>query len=211
MAMSMTEFVQVERSNLSTEQIQASQIIWKALNRMNDMIGKILDVKAIESNHINLEMEPLDMAEVAERCYISHAERASKKNIRLSFDMKSESRITADGNYLFQVIDNLLSNALKFSQPGSGVYLAIKEKDDRVWFEIRDEGPGISADDMKKLFGKYQKLSARPTGGEQSTGLGLSIVKKYVELMNGKVWCESQPGSGSVFYVSFEKCPEVVT
>ena len=68
-----------------------------------------------------------------------------------------------------------------------------------------DAGPGIKADEMDKLFGKYQKLSARPTAGEDSTGLGLSIVKKYVDVMGGKVWCESEPGKGSSFIVSFRK------
>ena len=67
--------------------------------------------------------------------------------------------------------------------------------------EVQDEGPGISEDDMKKLFGKFARLSARPTGGEHSTGLGLSIVKKMVEVMNGRVWCESELGKGATFIV----------
>ncbi|MBK9249946.1 MAG: sensor histidine kinase [Ignavibacteria bacterium] len=70
-----------------------------------------------------------------------------------------------------------------------------------VRIEVRDEGPGMSADDMKKLFGRYVRLSAKPTGGEHSSGLGLSIVKKLVEVMNGQVWCESEIGKGAVFIV----------
>ena len=65
--------------------------------------------------------------------------------------------------------------------------------------EVQDEGPGLTADDMKKLFNKYQRLSAKPTAGEHSTGLGLSIVKKMVENMNGKVWCSSEVGHGALF------------
>ena len=72
---------------------------------------------------------------------------------------------------------------------------------DAVRIEIQDEGEGISAEDMKRLFGKFARLSARPTGGEHSTGLGLSIVKKMVEAMNGKVWCESEVGKGATFIV----------
>ena len=68
-----------------------------------------------------------------------------------------------------------------------------------------DEGPGISKEDREKIFKKYQTLSARPTAGEQSTGLGLSIVRKYVDAMGGRVWCESQQGKGSNFIVSFGK------
>jgi signal transduction histidine kinase len=69
--------------------------------------------------------------------------------------------------------------------------------------EVQDEGPGLSAEDQKKLFGKFARLSAKPTGGEHSTGLGLSIVKKMVEAMNGKVWCESELGRGATFIVEF--------
>ena len=70
--------------------------------------------------------------------------------------------------------------------------------------EVNDEGPGLSEEDKRKLFGKYQKLSARPTGNESSTGLGLSIVKKFVEAMNGRIWCESELGSGASFFVALE-------
>ena len=70
-----------------------------------------------------------------------------------------------------------------------------------IRIEISDQGPGLTDDDMKKMFGKFARLSAQPTGGEHSTGLGLSIVKKLVEAMNGKVWCESEPGKGATFIV----------
>ena len=73
--------------------------------------------------------------------------------------------------------------------------------------EVQDEGPGLSAEDQKKLFGKFARLSAKPTGGEHSTGLGLSIVKKMVEAMNGKVWCESELGRGATFIVEFPATP----
>ena len=69
--------------------------------------------------------------------------------------------------------------------------------------EIKDEGPGLTESDKKMLFGKYQKLSAKPTGNETSTGLGLSIVKKFVEAMQGRIWCESQAGNGASFFVAF--------
>ncbi|MBY0424885.1 MAG: ATP-binding protein, partial [Cytophagales bacterium] len=68
---------------------------------------------------------------------------------------------------------------------------------------VMDQGPGLNEDDFKKIFGKYQKLSAKPTGGEASTGLGLSIVKKYVEAMQGKVWAENREGLGASFIVEF--------
>ena len=100
-----------------------------------------------------------------------------------------------------QVLDNIISNAVKYSPHGKNVFVRIKSDNDAVRVEVQDEGEGISPDDMKKLFGKFARLSARPTGGEHSTGLGLSIVKKMVEAMNGRVWCESELGKGATFIV----------
>ncbi len=100
-----------------------------------------------------------------------------------------------------QVIDNLISNALKYSPFDTTITIRVKAKSDNVRLEVEDEGPGISEEEMPKLFGKFARLSAQPTGGEHSTGLGLSIVKKMVEAMNGKVWCESEPGKGATFIV----------
>jgi signal transduction histidine kinase len=98
-------------------------------------------------------------------------------------------------------LSNIISNAVKYSPHGKNVYVRMKASNEEIRIEVQDEGPGISADDMKKLFGKFARLSARPTGGEHSTGLGLSIVKKMVEAMNGKVWCESEVGKGATFIV----------
>jgi signal transduction histidine kinase len=76
-----------------------------------------------------------------------------------------------------------------------------------VRVEVQDEGPGLTEDDKKKLFGKFARLSAQPTAGENSTGLGLSIVKKLVELQNGNVWCESTYGEGATFIVELPVAP----
>ena len=110
---------------------------------------------------------------------------------------------TLDSSLLIQILDNLLSNAIKFSEFNSEVFVNLKQTQQTIRIEIRDQGPGISEEDKKKLFKKFQKLKAQPTAGESSTGLGLSIVKKYVDAMNGKVWCESKPGVGAQFIVEF--------
>jgi len=102
-----------------------------------------------------------------------------------------------------QVLENLVSNAVKYSPPGRDIFVRLQRHAQVVRVEVQDQGPGLSAEDQKKLFGKFARLSAKPTGGEHSTGLGLSIVKKMVEAMNGKVWCESEPGHGATFIVEF--------
>jgi signal transduction histidine kinase len=111
--------------------------------------------------------------------------------------------VAVDPNILVQVLENLISNAVKYSPPGKNIFVRLKQQPSLAWIEVQDEGPGLSAADQKKLFGKFARLSAKPTGGEHSTGLGLSIVKKMVEAMNGKVWCESELGRGATFIVGF--------
>jgi signal transduction histidine kinase len=100
-----------------------------------------------------------------------------------------------------EIIDNLVSNAVKYTPHGGEVRVLLARRGNVVRLVVSDTGPGFTEEDKKKLFKKFQRLSARPTGGESSTGLGLAIVKKLVELMEGTIWLESQPGEGAIFYV----------
>jgi signal transduction histidine kinase len=108
-----------------------------------------------------------------------------------------------DDNRLHQVLENLISNAVKYSPHGKNIIIRLRQDERHVRCEIQDEGPGLSDSDKQKLFGKFTRLAAKPTGREHSTGLGLFIVKKLVELMNGAVWCESELGQGATFIVEF--------
>jgi signal transduction histidine kinase len=118
--------------------------------------------------------------------------------------------VWANYNGIVQVLDNIISNAVKYSPPHKNVWVAVREFSTSldahmplsvVQFVVRDEGPGFTDDDKRRMFGKFARLSARPTGGEHSTGLGLSIAKKIIEAMDGQVWCESEVGNGATFYV----------
>ena len=104
-----------------------------------------------------------------------------------------------------QIFDNLLSNALKYSPQNTKVCVELSSAGGKVRFSVCDEGPGLTEDDKQKLFGKFARLSAEPTGGEHSTGLGLSIVKKMVEMMGGEVRCESESGKGAAFIVELQE------
>lgn len=173
-------------------------------NRLNEMIAKILDVEAIESHDLNVKLENIDLAAIARDTADRFKVVAREKNIKVESEIASGVIVHIDSDYVFQVYENLISNAIKFSPADKTVFIKLKVVDGKALFEVKDQGPGINEDDMKKLFGKYQKLSARPTGNEISTGLGLSIVKKYVEAMNGKIWCESTEGEGASFFVEFD-------
>ena len=98
-------------------------------------------------------------------------------------------------------MENLVSNAIKFSQRGTEVGIMSIAEPNRVILEVSDQGPGISLEDQRKLFGKFQKLSARPTGGEHSSGLGLAIVKSLVDKLGGDIEVKSELGKGAIFRV----------
>jgi signal transduction histidine kinase len=108
-------------------------------------------------------------------------------------------------NTTHQVLDNLISNAVKYSPLGKNIMIRLLQNETYIRCEIQDEGPGLSEADKKKLFGKFNRLTARPTAGEHSTGLGLFIVKKLLEAMGGRVWCESELGHGATFIVEFPR------
>ncbi len=131
---------------------------------------------------------------------------AGLKGIKLYSRLDDHGKCLADvdKDLTLQVIDNLISNALKFSPAESIIWVKTFERMDSVILEIQDEGPGITKEDMPRLFTKNGVLSARPTGNEASNGLGLFIVKKYMEKMNGKAWCQSTPGQGTIFFLEFK-------
>ena len=191
-------------SRLKEDDKSSVSFIVGALNRMNDMIAKILDVRMIEQKKINLNCQKMNFEKVLQEVVNSFRPAAASKKIKLYLE-SSEIYGLADRNYLVQVFENLLSNAIKFSLPNKKVLARLEEQDGEIRISIIDEGPGLNADDIKKLFKPFQRLSTQPTSGEKSIGLGLSIVKKYVDLMDGRVWCESEQGKGASFIVTFQK------
>ena len=175
--------------------------------RLNEMVSKILDVNAIESRRLNLAMERLCLSDILHAIVDRYTPDASKKNIIINRAIKQNVFIHADRSYTEQVLENLLSNALKFSPHDREVFVSLNTENDEAICEVRDQGPGLSDEDKRRLFSKYQRLSARPTDNENSTGLGLSIARRFVSEMGGRIWCESEWGSGASFFISFKNVP----
>ncbi len=184
--------------------------------RMHDIIEKLLDSNAIESGKLELRIESVPLAEDIRHLAQDYGQKAAAKNIMVHFAAESEHLCAlADKHRILQVVENLLSNAIKFSPANKNVHVNLTTAHEpstnaayshssampSVFILVRDEGPGLSEEDKSKLFGKFARLSARPTAGEHSTGLGLSIVKKLVEAMHGEIWCESELGQGAMFVV----------
>jgi signal transduction histidine kinase/ligand-binding sensor domain-containing protein len=245
------------------------QSIQRSAKRMTDIIMQLLDINAIETGSMHLKTEEFDLVPLLQTLAHEYTDRAAAKNIRLHVQTADASaHIFADSNAVMEVLENLISNAIKYSPAERSVWVSVSavlpvaeqpqgldmavivtapvldvdldglglapvgagvadvshtrtgEQPPHqvpqnvqascshlpvasVRVVVRDEGPGLSSDDKAKLFGKFARLSARPTGGESSTGLGLSIVKRMVETMNGVVWCESTLGEGAIFAVEF--------
>jgi signal transduction histidine kinase len=178
--------------------------IYNSVERLSGMIGRILNTHALETNKINLKTKIIDLVDIVTYVTKSFELLAKEKNIKLILKKEAGQHFAEiDKNYMIQVLENLLSNAIKFSEKQSEVILHVKTQDNKASIEIHDNGPGISKKDQKKLFGRFQRLSAQPTAGESSMGLGLSIVKKYVDAMNGEISCDSTLGVGTCFTISF--------
>jgi signal transduction histidine kinase len=182
------------------ERLEFAGDIISTSEKMIQLITRLLDLNAIETGKVTVGEEPVIIDEVVSAQIDSYKDRASAKNITLHFDKSEENMVArADRSAVLQVLDNLISNAVKYSPFDRNVYIRQSKHNDYIRIEVEDEGPGLTSEDKKQLFGKFAKLSAKPTGEESSTGLGLSIVKKYAELMNGRIWCESEPGQGANF------------
>ncbi|GAA4824143.1 tetratricopeptide repeat-containing sensor histidine kinase [Algivirga pacifica] len=201
-ALSLSELLISDCEDKEEDEVLCLQGIQGALGRMNNMIQRILDIKAIESGHFNLSLATYSIDELTNNVVEQLKATAGKKNI-LIIPKISPATAIVDKDYYSQVIENLLSNAIKFSPMGQRILVTVRQEEGNILCAIQDQGPGISEEDQKRLFGKFQRLGAQPTAGEQSTGLGLSIAKKFTEAMKGEIWCESVLGQGATFFVRF--------
>ncbi|MFY8000497.1 MAG: hybrid sensor histidine kinase/response regulator, partial [Candidatus Kapaibacteriota bacterium] len=181
--------------------------ISRAIQRMKELINNLLSADMLESGTMPVRLVSVSANGILGLLAEEYQTRAEAKNISIHFSAEQDYLVKADEQLFYQVCENLVSNAVKYSPRNTNVWISmIKSPDntgssENIRLSFRDEGPGISTDDQKRLFKRFARLSAQPTGGEHSTGLGLSIVRKMVEAMNGKVWCESVPGKGAEFIV----------
>jgi two-component system, sensor histidine kinase and response regulator len=144
--------------------------------------------------------ESVNLADAMTRTRAQYAEVARAKRITIHLNLIDKDAFAkGDAAAVDQVLDNLLSNAIKFSHPDREVFVSVKNKETVVECVVRDQGPGFTDEDRRKMFNRYARLSAMPTGGEPSTGLGLSIVKKLVREMGGELACENAAQGGAVF------------
>jgi two-component system, sensor histidine kinase and response regulator len=173
--------------------------IHSASDGMLTLVNDILDMAVIESGKIKLQVRPGSL-----RCLIEERMRvnrvlAEKKRIGLEEDLNDLPPLPFDWNRIAQVIDNLVGNAIKFSPFDSNVVVSLTRVNGTAVVCVRDRGPGISQEDQARVFDEFERLSNCPTGGEKSTGLGLSIARQIVEAHRGMMTIESEVGTGTLF------------
>ncbi len=172
---------------------------------MRTLVGDLLDVSAIESGKVDLRLESCPMAELLEEHEPIHAQVAHKKDIELVVDTGGAGGdVLADRVRIGEVLDNLMSNALKYTRPGGRVEVRCESANGELVTHVEDSGQGLAPDELARIWDGV-RLSPRPTGGETSTGLGLVIVKKLVELHDGRIWAESEKDKGSTFSFSLPR------
>ncbi|MBZ0201783.1 MAG: HAMP domain-containing histidine kinase [Ignavibacteria bacterium] len=173
-------------------------------DRMHNLINRLLDYKAIEEGNIKVQNSNFRPEELCRDIAGNMAHMAEKKGLKFNYENDlNGSTIESDYSILYQIIENLVSNAIKFSPLNKNIYIKTTEHNGLPAIIIQDEGPGFTKGDMKKVFSNFAKLSAQPTANEHSTGLGLSIVKKLCDFINAEVLLESEEGNGAKFILKF--------
>ena len=149
-----------------------------------------------------LRFEPIDLALCIERFCDFYRRAAQQKQIELLVESAADvPPVRADRVAMASVLDNLVSNAIKYSKPGKRVWLRVRRENDGVVCEVRDEGPGLSGSDQGRLFQRGVRLTPQPTAGEPSTGYGLAVARDLMQRLGGEIWCESALGQGTAFFV----------
>lgn len=187
---------------------ESRKMIERVISSGNELIEELILLNQLENSGQEVELEASSIHKIVRQSVDTFAAKAQSKGIAIHFEPDS-SKILAPTHtpYLVRVLDNLISNAVKFSPQGKRVFVRLTQVEDAFEIGVRDEGPGIAKSEQGQLFDKFCKLSARPTAGESSSGLGLSIVKKLTELLGGSVSVISEVGKGAEFVVRFPMNP----
>lgn len=200
------QLLEGDSTALTPDHKKAVKRIMESANHGQDMIKNILDVEKMDSVRNKVVLEEFDIVGFVESIVQDFQPTAIQKQIDLIFNFdKAPVYFISDQQLIRRLVENLLSNAIKFSPKGKKVWIELIEKTDVIVMKVVDEGVGIENEEIPMVFNKYSKISSRPTNGEASTGMGLSIVKRIVEDLNGSIQCESELGKGTSFLITLEK------
>ena len=188
----------------------------KASEHLGHLFQNLLDVTKLDDGRIRPQFVPAEMISLIKQIVSDHAAKAAEKKIAFSFGAKTaeptdDHRLeqvvyaSVDVNFMREIMDNLIDNAIKYTPAGGSVYINVMGDGDRVLINVTDTGIGISAEDLQHIFQKFYRADNSDTREIGGTGLGLYIVKQRAEAMGGRVWAESAFGEGTTFYVSLPR------
>jgi PAS domain S-box-containing protein len=186
---------------LSEEQRTYTTIIGRNSDRLLRLTNDLLFIAQIEDGHLTVEHDRIDLGPIIAESLTAAAPRAKTGKVDLSGYDDISLPITGDGGRLAQLLDNLISNAIKFTQAGGKVEVAAGSVEDHVWIEVRDTGIGINPEDQELLFNKFFRTRAATAASIQGTGLGLAISKAIAQAHGGSIHVESVEGEGTTFRV----------
>lgn len=196
-----SDFVLEEAEGLTEEQQGFLQSIKVSSQYMLELLEDLLDIAKIEAGRLDLELAETDFLALVRDNMKLNAALAEKKGIRLVLAVHERiPRLVIDRLKIEQVLNNLLSNAVKYSAPGTVVTVGLFMSGNAVTVSVRDQGQGIPEDKQDRIFQPFGRVARQGTAGERSTGLGLAIVQRIVIGHRGRIWVESRPEAGSVFY-----------
>lgn len=196
-----TEIMFLE-GHLNESQKKYLMMIRDEVKAGSELIIDLLDVNNLEENKEEIIYTKVFLNSFLQEKVRTHQPSASAKNIRIKVDIKSDLEPITDPAFLSRILDNLMTNAIKFSESFTQVSLFAWQDGESVKISVKDQGPGFTPDDKAVMFQKFKRLSAMPTGGESSNGLGLAIVKILSERIGADLALHSEPGKGSEFILS---------
>lgn len=199
----------IKRQRTSGNETELLQLAHRNGLQLQKLINEILDLAKLEAGRLELEIEPVHFFPYLKEQLAQFYSAAASANIefRLNFNAEEDLYIMIDKDKTEKIIQNYLSNAMKFSEEHSLVTLTVEEHPKELQLKVSDKGTGIASEDLPFIFDRFYQAKSEVSGFEGGTGIGLSLVKELAELMGGSVWAESEPGKGSDFYYQFPKLP----
>jgi two-component system sensor histidine kinase/response regulator len=201
----LVQLLQMDGENLNDDQRNFLDKMHLVVADGLGLIRNLVDYRNLEYRKSELLIEKVNLHQLIQLVIKNFQTVATKKLLTIETELQPEIFIQSDHHSIIRIIESLLGNAIKFSSERKAIRIRSGVRDNAVFFSVQDEGPGFTADDLTKMYRKFQKLTARPTGGESVTGLGLFLVKTMADRIGAEVVCVTEEGLGSTFTVTIPR------
>ncbi len=201
-----TQVLEKKGSGFTNTQQEALEQIRSNTEKGQQLVRRVLDVEKAEQGIKPIQLEPVNLYPLLEEIRLQFHPAATNKGVHIvPVQQGKETRLLSDKQMLARILENLVSNAVKFTPAGKNIYLQVQENDESVTISVRDEGVGIATEELSRIFHAHGHISSATTAGETSTGIGLSIAQRLAGELNARLTAESEPGVGSRFTLTLKK------